>query len=157
MKLQFLCGNHRLELERNLSKAMQIWKVGTDTGQFYRDHMLWLEAIPHLGCAFETAEILLSNITIDHRNACERFSDTALLLSSTFKNAIRIADAEDVIWVTINRLEKELSANLTNTAWINHHLANQYKELKRTLITNQHLIRPTKRHSSNLEPAGLLH
>ena len=97
------------------------------------------------------------SLTIDHRNACERFSDTALLLSSTFKNAIRIADAEDVIWVTINRLEKELSANPTNTAWINHHLANQYEKLKRTLITNQHLIRPTKRHSSNLEPAGLLH
>ena len=159
MKLQFLCGNHRLELERSPLKAIQFCKAGLDTGQFYRDHMLWLEAIPHLGCAFETAEILLSKSksTIDHEDACERFSDTALLLASTFTNAIRVADAEEVIWMAINRLKKELSVDRTKTKWVSRHLANQYQELKRALTTNHHLIRSAKRHSSGLEHAGLLH
>ncbi|MBT7375414.1 MAG: hypothetical protein HN817_05755, partial [Porticoccaceae bacterium] len=56
MKIQFLCPAHRQQMPKDVSKAIQFWQVGFDTGQFYRDHMLWTDAIPHLGCAFETAE-----------------------------------------------------------------------------------------------------
>jgi len=157
MKLQFLCGNHRLELERSLPKAMQFWKAGIDTGQFYCDHLLWLEAIPHLGCAFETAEILLSNSTIDHENACKRFSDTALLLASTFTNVIRIADAEEVIWMAINRLERELSQKGVKTEWICHHLSNQYVELEHAFTIHHQVTRSDRRLSGGLDSLVLLH
>ena len=45
MKLRFLCVNHRMELEGNVSKAIQFWQVGLDTGQYYRDHMLWSDCL----------------------------------------------------------------------------------------------------------------
>lgn len=134
MKLQFLCAAHREQLQSNVGKAIQLWQVGFDTGQFYRDHLMWHDAIPHLGCAFETAEILLTNKHLEHELCCEWFTSSAMLLASTFININSHRQAEEIIWMTINRLEKELVDNSQSNIWINRYLEQIYSQLS-SLVT----------------------
>ena len=133
MKLQFLCPNHRSQLETNVTKAIQCWQTGIDTGQFYLDHRLWLDAVPHLGCAFETADILMSNKMIEYEVACEWFSQSSMLLSGAFTNLHHRAEAEEINWMTINRLEKELARQGHKYPWLKNHVNNQYQQLNNLL------------------------
>lgn len=137
MKMQFLCKNHRSQLEINESKAIHFWQVGFDTGHYFRDLMLWMDAIPHLGCAFETAEILLSRDMIEHNVACELFAKSALLLASTFSNLGHLNEAERVCWMAINRLERELANHPSNSEPVNVHLRDLYTQLEELLTTEQ--------------------
>ena len=135
MKLQFLCVAHREQLHTNVGKAIQLWQVGFDTGQFYRDHLMWHDAISHLGCAFETAEILLTNKHLEHELSCEWFTSSAMLLASTFININSHRQAEEIIWMTINRLEKELVDNSQSNTWINRYLEQIYSQLSSLVTT----------------------
>jgi hypothetical protein len=129
MKFQFLCAAHREQVQVNVGKAIQLWQVGYDTGQFYRDHLLWNDAIPHLGCAFETAEILLTHKYVEHELSCEWFTSSAMLLASCFTNTNSPMQANEIIWMTINRLEKELVDNSLSNIWINRYLQQLYTQL----------------------------
>lgn len=129
MKIQFLCPAHRQQLQKDVSKAIQFWQVGFDTGQFYRDHMLWSDAIPHLGCALETAEILLTNQTVESEVSWDWFSTSARLLASAFININCQTQAREVIWLAINRLEKDLQWNPVRHKWVDRYLRLLYGEL----------------------------
>ncbi len=59
-KLKFLCDSHRGALSEKSSLAINCGQNGFDTGQLFHDQQLWREALPHLGCAFESAEIMIS-------------------------------------------------------------------------------------------------
>ena len=142
MKLRFLCVNHRMELEGNVSKAIQFWQAGFDTGQYYRDHMLWSDALPHLGCAFEVAEILFRKRMIEPEVACDWFSRSALLLASTFANGHYWAQAEEVTWMAINKLEDDLPRHANSSEWVNRYLCDQYRHLNQ-LITANKQVRPS--------------
>ncbi|MDG1311624.1 MAG: hypothetical protein P8P26_06160 [Porticoccaceae bacterium] len=157
MKLRFLCANHRSQLEGNVTKAIQFWQTGFDTGQFYRDHMLWPDALPHLGCAFETAEILLSKKMIEHEVACEWFSQSSLLLASTFANFQHRAEAEEVLWMTINRLERELANNGSESKWVIGYLSDQYLQLNNLLSAKAQFNQAPKLPQSKPQPLVLLH
>lgn len=71
MKLSFLCDAHRQELTINVTKAIRFWQEGFDTAQFFNEQGLWIEAIPHAGCAFEVSEIFVTNKEIDFTVAYE--------------------------------------------------------------------------------------
>jgi len=129
MKIQFLCPAHRQQMQTDVSKAIQFWQVGFDTGQFYRDHMLWTDAVPHLGCAFETAEILLTNQTVESEVSWDWFSTSASLLASTFTNINCQIQAQEVLWLAINRLEKDLQKNPIGQKWADRYLRQLYSEL----------------------------
>ena len=150
MKLQFLCVAHRDQLQANVGKAIQLWQIGFDTGQFYRDHLMWHDAIPHLGCAFETAEILLTNKHLEHELSCEWFTSSALLLASALTNINSHRQAEEIIWMTINRLEKELVDNSQSNIWINRYLEQVYSQLSSLVAT----VRVNKR-QGHQDPQGL--
>jgi hypothetical protein len=59
MKLQFLCPTHRQQLSSNPAYAMSCWQTGIDTAKSLVDTGQWHDAIVHVGCAFESAEIIM--------------------------------------------------------------------------------------------------
>ncbi len=130
MKLRFICATHQQELKLNMDKTLHFCQSGFDTGQFYNDHLQWQEAIPHLGCAFEAAEILLSHSNIDNEVSCDWLAASAQLLAMNFNNLKYVSQAEDVIWMAINRLEDQLVQHPSQALWMDQYLALLYADLK---------------------------
>jgi len=109
MKLRFLCDSHRGALTEKASLAINCWQNGFDTGQTFYDQKLWSDALPHLGCAFESAEIMISTQAIDRDNAYQFFTYSAVLLADTFMQLAFIERGRQVCLLSIERLEKELN------------------------------------------------
>ncbi len=109
MKMRFLCETHRAELHDKPALAINCWQNGFDTGQFLHEQQQWREALPHLGCAFETAEILISTHAIYKHHAYEVFTCSALLLADNLMRLGLITDSQAACRLSINRLERELN------------------------------------------------
>ena len=108
-KLKFLCDSHRGALSEKSSLAINCWQNGFDTGQLFHDQQLWREALPHLGCAFESAEIMISTQAIDRSNAYEIFTQSAVLLADTFMQLEYADRGREICLLSITRFEKELN------------------------------------------------
>ena len=134
MKLRFICATHQQELKLNMDKTLQFCQSGFDTGLFYNDHLQWKEAIPHLGCAFEAAEILLSYNAIDTEVSCDWLAKSALLLAQNFNKLDYQSQAEDITWMAINRLEEQLALDRTQGIWMEQYLTALYAKLKVCII-----------------------
>jgi hypothetical protein len=130
MKLKFLCARHRQQLEISTSKAVRCWQDGFDTAQFFYDQRLWSDAVCHAGCAFETAEILIANKTIDYDVACNWFYHSTVLLSALLKNLDYDSQAGEVLFMAIDRFESELSANSDGCERLLENLNLLYKSAK---------------------------
>ena len=130
MKLRFICATHKQELRVNTEKALRFCQDGFDTGQYYNNHLQWKEAIPHLGCAFETADILLSHSTIDKEVCCDWLATSAQLLALNLNNLQYVSQAEDIIWMAINRLEAQLAHHPSHALWMDKYLVPLYSKLK---------------------------
>ena len=111
MKLSFLCDAHRQELNANVTKAIRFWQEGFDTAQFFNDQGLWIEAIPHAGCAFEIAEILVTNKDIDAAVAYEWFYASSHLLANAFNNLGYKVEAYQVMGLAVERFDRELAVS----------------------------------------------
>jgi hypothetical protein len=111
MKLSFLCDAHRQELNANVTKAIRFWQEGFDTAQFFNDQGLWIEAIPHAGCAFEIAEILVTNKDIDAAVAYEWFYASSQLLANAFNNLGYKVEAYQVMGLAVERFDRELAVS----------------------------------------------
>jgi len=131
MKLRFLCINHRVLLENDIKKALQFFQTGFDSGHFYLGRTEWSEATPHLGCAFEVAEIILTQSITDKEasRACDWLTTSTLLLACSLNNTNYVSEAEDVIWITIDRIERQLAHNPTHAVWCSRHLEKLYGDL----------------------------
>ena len=111
MKLSFLCDAHRQELNANVTKAIRFWQEGFDTAQFFNDQGLWIEAIPHAGCAFEIAEILVTNKEIDAAVAYEWFYASTQLLANAFNSLGYKEEAYEVMGLAVERFDRELAVS----------------------------------------------
>ena len=109
MKLRFLCATHRQALSDNPGQAIHCWQNGLDTGQILYEQLQWKEALPHLGCAMETSEIILTTRAVDLKNACQLLTSSAVLTANTLLKLGNQQDSRDVLDSTINRLERELN------------------------------------------------
>lgn len=130
MKLRFLCASHKVALTNKPRQAINCWQNGFDTGQFYHDQALWQEALPHAGCAFETAEILITTNAVELKSACELFICSAQLLEKTFKALGYFEQSQEVIWTTINRLERELRNQPKEIPFLNQQLTPLYQYIQ---------------------------
>ena len=108
-ELKFLCDSHRGALSEKSSLAINCWQNGFDTGQLFHDQQLWREALPHLGCAFESAEIMISTQAIERSNAYEIFTQSAILLADTFMQLEYVDRGREICLLSITRFEKELN------------------------------------------------
>ena len=109
MKLSFLCDAHRQELSNNVTKAIRFWQESFDTAQFFNEQRLWVDAIPHAGCAFEVAEIFITNKEIDYTVAYEWFYASTLLLADAFNSLGYTDEAYEVMGLAVDRVDRELT------------------------------------------------
>ena len=58
MKLRFLCAAHGVDLANSPERARTCFETSLDTGYLLTEQGFFEEALPHLGCAFEAAEIV---------------------------------------------------------------------------------------------------
>ena len=86
----------------------------------------------------ESAEILLSHGSVDMEVSCDWLTSSALLLAISFKYTNYTNEAEDVIWMAINRLEQQLTHRSSDPRWVSHHLARLYGQLKICITLNEH-------------------
>ena len=108
MKLTFLCEMHREQLESKTAQAIRFWQDGFDTAKFFNEQFLWTDAIPHAGCAFETAEILITSKEIDDAVAYEWFYASCKLLVDAFEAVGYRLEANQVVGMAISRFDREL-------------------------------------------------
>ena len=140
MKFSFLCDAHRQELTTNITKSIRFWQEGFDTAQFFNDHGLWIEALPHAGCAYEVAEIFISNREIDIAVAYEWFYASTLLLADAFNSLGYTDEAYEVMGLAVDRFDRELTLPSVNQKLVmdylnklhwSENLASNYIEFKR--------------------------
>ena len=149
MKFSFLCEAHRQELNTNITKAIRFWQEGFDTGQFFNEQGLWIEAIPHAGCAFEIAEILVTNKDIDAAVAYEWFYASTQLLANAFNNLGYKEEAYEVMGLAVERFDRELALSqvsqklvmdyLNKLHW-SEHFASSYASLKKEKVTSSGVL-----------------
>ena len=109
MKFSFLCDMHRKQLESKTAQAIRFWQDGFDTAKFFNEQFLWTDAIPHAGCAFETAEILITNKEIEAAVAYEWFFASAKLLVDALEGLGYGLEAIQVMGMAISRFDRELT------------------------------------------------
>lgn len=112
MTTRFLCPNHRQWLQSNPNAAFAHLTDTQDTGQWYREQGLWQQALPYLGCAFETAEIVLNLQASDKATAVINFTSCAILLGDTWHKLGELFLSQQTFQSAQQRLVPEL--NLSN-------------------------------------------
>jgi len=130
MKLRFLCGPHRVELTRKPEKAINCWQDGFDTGQFLCDQKMWQEALPHLGCAFETSEIMLTTKVVEPECAYELFTYSASLLIDAFERLGYVDQCQEIYWMAVKRLTRESSCHPEAQTCIAQYLEHLYRHIQ---------------------------
>ena len=126
MKLRFLCAPHRIEISNRPTMAINCWQNSFDTGQMLCDQQLLQEALPYLGCAFETAEIVLTTGACEAKQACQLFTQSAVLLAKTCAELGFTDDSMQIYQMAINRLEAEHCLATEHPSWRKLHLSYFY-------------------------------
>ncbi len=133
MKLRFLCATHRLELYNKPEQLIYYWQNGFDTGQTLQSQGLFQDSIAHLGCAFETAEIILTTKALNSQVACELFMNSAKLLGQSFIQLQHWDQGYGVYRSAIDRLKREFSQFKENQIDICRYLGELHEELESSL------------------------
>jgi hypothetical protein len=107
MKLQFLCPTHRQQLSTNPSYAISCWQSGIDTAKSLIDAAQCDDALIHIVCAFESAEIIMTSGAIPRHQACDIFASSAVKLADLFIKVGKRQPAQLVYSLTIARLKQE--------------------------------------------------
>ena len=95
MKLNFLCANHREWLQGRPDQALHWCANSYDTGRSLSERDHWDEALVHMGCAFETAEIVLTTRAIALMTGLEWFVQTLEGLTQALEKSGRAEAATE--------------------------------------------------------------
>jgi hypothetical protein len=141
MKLQFLCPTHRQQLSTNPSYAISCWQSGIDTARNLIGAGQCHEAITHIGCAFESAEIIMTSGVIPRHQACDIFASSAVKLADLFIKIDRRQQAQLVYSLTTARLKQEQHRH-SDCSQLIAQLLNEIEERakKLTSLTNSRTI-----------------
>lgn len=134
MKMRFLCCAHREELSKKPSQAINIWQDGFDTGKIFFEQKQWNDALPQLGCAFETAEIIFTSRAVEARHASDIFAHSSILLARVFAELGYIDQSFEVLLLAIERIEQELTYQPDTKVWLNISLQTIYDALDSPLF-----------------------
>lgn len=107
MKLRFLCANHREWLCSQPHQAVHWCANSFETGWHLSQREHWAEAMPHMGCAFETAEILLTTRAMAPASAVEWFLHSLAGLTQALEKLGRTGACIEVQQAAIDRLRQE--------------------------------------------------
>jgi hypothetical protein len=128
--LKFLCDPTRLELTQKPEKAINCWQNGFDTGHLLCNKNMWQQALPHLGCAFETSEIMLTTKAVEHELAYEIFTSSASSLIEGFFRLDHVQQCHQIYWKAVKRLTREYSCNPEQQTCISAHLESLYRQIQ---------------------------
>lgn len=129
MKLRFLCAGHREWLSNSPSQAVDCWSNSLETGQVFCDQCRWREALPYVGSAYESSEIILSTAFVDRYNAAYFFTSSAILLMDVLTKLGQHDESRQVCQWAMQRLKRELLNSDTDAPHINQQLKRLGDEL----------------------------
>jgi hypothetical protein len=113
MKLRFLCGNHRNWLYSQPDQAVHWCANSFETGWHLCQGEHWKDALAHMGCAFETAEILMTTRAIAPANAVRWFIRTLEGLLQILEQLQLSETCVEIYQIAINRLRKEADSRVS--------------------------------------------
>ncbi|GHB65721.1 hypothetical protein GCM10008107_13440 [Psychrosphaera saromensis] len=112
MKHQFLCPNHREELISKPTRALTSWANTNEAGVSLAGVGQHYDALPHLGCAFEVAEIILTGNFVEQEKAIPLLTKSALILASSLQVLGYEEQRLSVLQLTLNRLNKVANVSI---------------------------------------------
>ncbi len=74
MTYHFLCNQHRQWLSKKPLRARSVWATGMETAQGLVIQGSWIKALPHAGCAFETAQLMVVDVSAVDRCWLRRYA-----------------------------------------------------------------------------------
>jgi hypothetical protein len=158
MKLRFLCANHREWLCSQPHQAVHRCANSFETGWqlFQGEH--WAEALPHLGCAFETAEILLTTRAMAPARAVEWFMHSLSGLTQTLDKLGRTSASMEVHQAAIDRLRREAAREITPELEgdLYRHITRLNRD-RRRIATGMRRLAPTLMHMESPRGKVVLH
>ena len=109
MKLRFLCAAHGGELANSPERARTCFETSLDTGYLLTERGFFEEALPHLGCAFEAAEIIFSARGTERERAYSMFTTATVLLSRVYSALNQHEQGAHICQLAVRRLLREAS------------------------------------------------
>ena len=106
MKPKYLCDNHRQWLQDNPEQAPWVCQNACETGWRHYRNRDWASALPHLGCAFDTAGIVLEQPVQGALTAVEWFFYALTGLSHNLQKMRRYHECRLVLDQGIIRLKQ---------------------------------------------------
>tara|TARA_R110002049_G_scaffold24254_1_gene86041 strand:- start:2113 stop:2586 length:474 start_codon:yes stop_codon:yes gene_type:complete len=113
MKLRFLCANHREWLQTQPHQALHSCANSYETGWNLYHRGQFKDALAHMGCAFETAEILLTTRAIAPADAAQWFIRALDGLLATLGQLQLTESCMELYQIAIDRLRKEASCGIS--------------------------------------------
>jgi hypothetical protein len=142
MKLRFLCANHREWLCNQPHQAVHRCANAFETGCYLSQREHWAEALPHMGCAFETAEILLTTRAMAPARAVKWFLHSLAGLTQTLEKLGRASTCVEVHQAAIDRLRQEAAKQIAPEleADIYRHITRLNRDRRRIATSVQRLV-----------------
>jgi hypothetical protein len=106
MRLYFICENHRTYFNQQPEIAVQSCVHNCEIAESLYQQGRWEEALPYVGCAYETAEILLTNDVCIAGNPIEWFLHSLEGLTETLKRLGQIDDCLAFYHAATDRLRR---------------------------------------------------
>ena len=103
----FLCPSHRVWLTANPDFASAHFNRWLTSAQCFRFQQRWQQALPFLGCAYETAELLLKQTHCQSRMLVVQLTTIALLLADTCAKLHRTEEGRQLLHKTQGLLEQQ--------------------------------------------------
>ena len=111
MNQKYLCVNHRQQLRNYPKQAVRAWSKSYENGQSLLAMGFNFEALAHLGCAYEAAEIVLTANVIETIDAVAMLTSSAATLARLLDELGQSIESQNVIDLTSQRLERECNNN----------------------------------------------
>lgn len=104
---RFICAPHRQAMLTDLAMAERCSRIALETGLSYKSLGQHREALAHLGCAFESSEIVLSGEQAANLDILGLFNSASCALLQCLKILGYDEQAKQVLAMTLDRLKQE--------------------------------------------------
>lgn len=111
MKPSYLCDNHKQWLEQNPEQAPWVCENACETGWRHYRNRDWEAALPHLGCAHDSAAVVLNQPVQGALKAVEWFFYALTGLSHNLQKMKRLDECRLVLDQGILRLKQAAHAH----------------------------------------------
>lgn len=126
MNQKYLCVNHKQQLRNYPRQAVRAWSKSYESGQSLIAMGFAYDALAHIGCAYEAAEIVLTANIVDTLDAVAMLTSSAATLAKLLNELGQFSDSQNIIDLTVQRIEKEYNDDIQLKAL----LQNQIQSLR---------------------------